>query len=157
MLIVTRAYNDYSADVVDTRNFRTEHLDEEALTMKSMKDTVYGVVLNNDYIEYIVAYECHIIPNEDEERLEQLIENKYKYIRGTDSTIVLKEKKEKPKEVKYYVATKVGDSITYLGKNKSYTGTKYGAETFTKDMARQLATTMSRRSRTGKYWYAGVV
>lgn len=158
MYIIHKAYDDFSAEVLDVTNYKTLRMTEDELLKLCNKHRVIGATVLNGEIQWLSAYSCRIVPTEEE--LNELLEDSdismQNVISVNGSYAVLVESKEPPEHVDYAVYTMAGDDITYLG-HSCYTKYKVSALRLKKDTAKRIAEKMTRNSKTGKHWGYDIV
>lgn len=152
MLIVTDAYNDFSADMIDTDNgFKRVHKTEQEIIETAKDREVYGAIIIDGEIQYLNQYNCNVYETRDtnEDDYEQISS---RIINCGDIRVAIRERNEPLKKVEYCIYCVAGDDITYVGERSKYSKTISGAKKFNKYTAKEVAHKMNQRSKTGKHW-----
>lgn len=154
MIIVYKAYDDNSAELLDICTYRRMELTEiQLIKFVANGGEALGLSVSKNKINYIQAYDMVQFPTEYEAdefiRNNNLSSKNKKYI--NDMFCVLF-KSDKVYHVKYYICIYRGDEIIYVGDKGGYTPYIQAAKTFDKRTAGQKSALMTNNSKTGKHW-----
>jgi hypothetical protein len=152
MKVVTKAYDDNTAEITDLATYSRKVYNE--IDLIHLKDDVLGLSASGQKINYIQPYSFIMFESDDEMN---------KYIKDNRITGVLKKyinsmyvalwKINCKIHVDYYVVCTHGPEDIFVAE-KGYTQYKNGAKVFGKKQAQETAALMTKKSKTGKHWYA---
>lgn len=154
MLVVYRAYDDNTADIMDITNYGVQFYYENALVALSKNQRVIGLSVSNNKINYLTPYSVISFACEDE-AIEYIKENGLSYrnkIYANGMYYVL-ERTDKIIHVDYIIGYITEVESIYLA-DKGYTPYINSAKTFTKNEVFKVANKMRYSSKTGKLWKA---
>lgn len=159
MLVVYNAYDDNSADIIDVVTMKRYHQGaQQIINYINQGGKILGVSAGNNKINYINAYSIGTFPTEDEAD-EYIKDNQLSYQnkRYINDMFYVFEKNNKVIHVDYVIYTQVGDEITYVGQTvkgkTTYTPYIQSARTFTEKEAYSRSASMTKNSKSGKYWF----
>lgn len=156
-LVVTRAYSDNYADVMDVSTGTSKTMSDKDIIkyMESGKD-IFGVTVYGGKICKIQPYGIMMFATEEDAREHNLnCENKLTIV-SYDPVVCAVYKITSPivyVDVAYYVGCTSGDETTYIGM-KGYTVYMQAARRFEKRESEKIAAIMTKKSKTGKHWYS---
>ena len=152
MYIVTKAYDDNTAEIIDIGPMTVYQLNTEELIQFSKRHDVLGLSVSRNKINYLQAYHCMSFATENEAR-EYMLENNLPVnsIKYTNGMVFVVEKIPKI-HVNYYICYYEGNNATYVGDKGGYTPYIQAAKVFSRQEAGQRAAIMKQQSTTGKDW-----
>lgn len=152
MYIISKAYDDKSAEVLDVITCERHELSERELINMSKSHDILGLSVSGNKINYINAYSCITFAS-DEEAYEYCKDNGI----STRNTIFINgyyyifDKTNKVYHVDYFVMYWTEVEQTYIAE-KGYTPYIQCAKSFDKKSAYERAASMTKNSKTGKKW-----
>lgn len=153
MYIVYEAFDDNTANIYDVGSGVLKYMSEKELITLANNNNVLGLSASNNKINYINAYSIYTFPTEQEAyefcKDNSISTRNTKYISGY---FYVFNRNNIVKHVEYYVCNYIGDAVTYVGENKSYTPYIQAAKVFNKAEAGKTAALMTKMSKTGKHW-----
>ena len=153
MLVVNKAYDDNTAELIDLVSWSRSFYNEKALIELSKTHNVLGLSVSKNRINYISSYNIYTFPTEAEAN-EYIKENGLSYRNKIDlnSFCYVLEKTNEVIHVDYLVAYITEVERTYVGEHNSYTAYPNSAKRFDKKEAGRVAGVMTNKSKTGKIW-----
>ena len=153
MFVVSEAYDDNTALVIDLNTFSRKEMSElDLIRFASSGHDVLGLSVTNKQINYIHGYDCISFPTEYEAdeyiKYNGLTFRNKRYLNGMYWVL---DKKDNKIHVDYYVCTWAGNEVTYVAE-KGYTPYIQAAKKFDKKSAGKQAALMTQNSKTGKHW-----
>lgn len=159
MMVVYNAYDDNSADIIDVVTMKMYHQSaQQIINYLNKGGKILGVSASSNKINYINAYSIGTFPTEFEAD-EYIRDNylSYQNKRYINDMFYVFEKTDKVIHVDYVVYTQNGDEITYVGKDvkgkTTYTHYIQSAKTFSEKEAYSRSASMTKCSKTGKFWF----
>lgn len=159
MMVVYNAYDDNSADIIDVVTMKRYHQSaQQMINYINKGGKILGVSASNNKINYVNAYSIGTFPTEDEAD-EYIRDNglSYQNKRYLNDIFYVFEKIDKVIHVKYMIYNQTGNEITYVGETvkgkTTYTPYMQAAKTFTEKEAYSRSASMTKNSKTGKFWF----
>lgn len=147
MLVVTKVYDDKSADLFDIVSYETRRYTFNKI--EQLNKHVIGTIVYNNELLSIKSMRVTSFPTEKEafeykkeNHGEILFLHDYWWVLVEENTII---------HVDYYVYTQIGDEVTYVSES-GYTPYIQGAKRFGEVDAIKISRSMTKCSKTGKYW-----
>lgn len=153
MYIVSKAYDDNTAEILDIGSYQTRFFTEIELIRFSASHDVMGLSVSGGKINYINAYSVYTFPTEDE-ATEFCRENDIGFnnkMYALDYWFVF-QKSNKRVHVAYYIRTAKEVEWVYLGENIKYTPYQHAAKEFTKKEAQKKVAMMNKNPKATQHW-----
>ena len=155
MYIVSRAYDDNTADILDIGSYQTKWFSEIELIRFAANHDVMGLSVSGGKVNYINAYSVVQFPTEDEAteycRENGIGFNNKMYL--LDYWFVF-EKSNRKIHVAYFIRTAKEVEWVYLGRDIKYTPYQQAAQEFTKKDAQKKVAMMNNNPKAVQHWMA---
>lgn len=150
MYVITRVFDDGWAEVYNTHSLGRQVKSPRELL--AMKQDIIGMIVHNNKIVSLHPYKLWCFPTEYEAD-DFSYENNCNYVQDKEDAGYwwALSKRNVVEHVEYYIYCMAGDEITYVAE-KGYTPYRQAAKVFTSEEVYEQANSMTKHSKTGKYW-----